>query len=149
MQEQRRRIDQLQILRDLKSRHEQVLAKQMAVAQQAWQQQQDTLDQLNHYQQDYMAGARTHLQPWALNNMQVFLVQLDKVIATQMQQVQEALTAYQYLQTQWQQAHNHLQRFVEFVQQQERQYQQQRIQMMDTAAQELFGLYQLNKKDDG
>lgn len=140
------RLQQLRVIRDLKNQQEQALAKQLALAHQAWQQQANTLKQLQGYQQEYASGLSQHSQPWSRQNLQGFLTQLEQVITTQIQQVAQADNLYQRVQQQWQVAHHHAKRFAEHVAEQNKIFMQTKVNQQDVEAQALFGLYQLQQK---
>jgi hypothetical protein len=138
----KRRLQQLQVVLDLKVRQEQALAKQLALAYQAWQHQSATLQQLTGYQQEYMASAGQHTQPWSRGNLQAFLTQLEQVLLTQGLQVDQSAALHRHAQQLWQVAHQQSQRFAEYLAEQKKLFAQQQANQQDIAAQELFGLYQ-------
>ncbi len=142
---EKRRLQQLQVIRDLKIQQEQILAKQLAKAYQAWQHQVNTLEQLSRYQQEYAAGATAQIQAWARQNLQLFLTQLDQVLLVQAQQVAQTDITHQRMQQQWQHAHHHAQRFSEYVDEQYKRFQQQRDNQQDVEAQALFDQYKIQK----
>ena len=142
---EKRRLQQLSIIRDVKQQQEQALAKQLALAYQAWQQQLNTLKQLQGYQQEYAASVNQHTQTWSRQNLQGFLTQLEQVLTAQNQQLAHADSIHKRAQQQWQVAHQHAQRFAEYVHEQQQRYAQDKADKQDVEAQALFGLFQQQK----
>jgi flagellar biosynthesis chaperone FliJ len=143
---EKRRLQQLAIIRDLKIQQEQALAKQLAVAYQAWQHQLDTLKQLQGYQQEYASGLQQNTQPWSRQNLQGFLTQLEQVLVAQTQQLAQAELLHKRVQQQWQATHHHAQRFAEYVAEQNKHFIQEKANKQDIEAQALFGLTQKNSR---
>ena len=81
----------------------------VGLANSAWQQDKQQLDDLHRYKGEYLArfrqGDSMMISAQKMLDLRAFLVQLDQAIAAQQQQVENSYKKVQYQQQEWLQAH--------------------------------------------
>ncbi|OZB12845.1 MAG: flagellar export protein FliJ [Marinobacter sp. 34-60-7] len=140
------RSRRLQPVLALEERKEQEALERMGEARQQLEAQQQQVDNLERYQQEYrdqIRASQTGVVPVArLQAWQAFIAQLDLVIAQQQKQVQQAERVFEQRRREWQQAWERrrgMEKYIDSCRQQEQREQDVREQKQaDEAASRAF-----------
>ncbi|HET8850129.1 MAG TPA: flagellar export protein FliJ [Marinobacter sp.] len=140
------RSRRLQPVQALEERKEQEALERMGEARQQLEAQQQQVDNLERYQQEYrdqIRASQTGVVPVArLQAWQAFIAQLDLVIAQQQKQVQQAERVFEQRRREWQQAWERrrgIEKYIDSCRQQEQREQDTREQKQaDEAASRAF-----------